>query len=269
MKKLTLITLAAFTMIIAVANVSAQENQQQVEVGLEEQLGKAVPLDATFLDEEGNSVQLGELIEGPTILTLVYFTCPGICTPLLTGVSQILPEMEMKPGKDYKIVTISFDPNDTPEVAAKKKYNYLDTLQDEIPEESWRWLTGDQENIDRITDAVGFRYQPDGKDFNHPGLLTILSSNGMIVRYVKGISFVPADVELALQDARKERVEGTRRGAGRDNLLAFCFVYDPRSNSYVPSVTRIAGLLTLIVAGIFLAVVIFAKRKPSPLKEDA
>jgi protein SCO1/2 len=133
--------------------ISGQDatTEKPPEVGIEEKLGQTIPLDAEFYDESGNLVALRSLVHKPTILTFVYFSCPGICTPLLTEVSRIVEKMDLEPGKDYQIITISFDHRDTPELAADKKENYLSSIARPVSPEAWRWLTGDSVTIRKVT----------------------------------------------------------------------------------------------------------------------
>ena len=161
----------------------------------------------------------------------------------------------MELGKDYQIITISFNPLDTPERAVLKKVNYIQ----QIPEDqskSWIYLTGWQENITKITDAVGYHYKPTGLDFAHPSALIILSPQGKITRYLFGISFLPFDLKMALIEAQK----GLARPA-INKVLELCFAYDNKSRGYTLQVTRIVGSLTILAALIVLAVLIFKKRK--------
>lgn len=160
----------------------------ETEIGIDEHLGATIPLDATFYDEAGRVVRLGDLIDRPTALALVYFSCPGICSPLLDGVAEVVGRSQLRPGQDYRVIAISFDLNDTPAAAedeeeqarrqatqSAKRKNYLAAVGRSVPEEGWRFLTGDAENIDRITSAVGFKYKRQGNELIHSGALTILS----------------------------------------------------------------------------------------------
>jgi protein SCO1/2 len=228
------------------------------EIGIDEKLGSAIPLDLSFLDEYGKPVRLRELITKPTILSLVYFRCPGICTPLLNGLALTVDHLDLEPGKDYNIITISFDPRETYTTAAEKKKNYLEDMKKKIPESSWRFLTGDSLSIARITDAVGFRYQPQGNDYMHSAAIMVLSSDGKIARYLYGVEFLPLDLKLALVEASEGRV-----GPTINKLLKLCYSYDPGGRKYVLNVTRIAGGGMVVLIVTFVLILRIKKKKHS------
>ena len=147
---------------------SAQESQ--TEADFEEHLGSIIPPDIVLTDEEGNQVTVGEFFDKPTILNFVYFECPGICTPLLTEIGDILGKSNLDPAKDpFQIVSVSFEPTDTPETAKAKRANYLAQLSRPLPPETWRFMTTDKANIERLTGAAGFHYKPVGGEYVHPG----------------------------------------------------------------------------------------------------
>ena len=230
------------------------------EIGIDEKLEQQIPLELSFLDETGKPVTLREYFGKPVILTLVYYRCPGICTPLLTGVTEMVDKLDMEPGKDYNIITISFDPTEDYVTAGGKKKNYLDNMKKRIPENSWHFLTGDSTNIAKITDAIGFRYKKQGNDFVHSAVITVLTSDGKVARYLYGISFLPLDVKLALTEAS----EG-KSGPTINKFLKLCFSYDPEGRKYVLNFTRIAGGITLIVVFGFFLVLILKKKKNHPI----
>ncbi len=232
----------------AAARVAGPPEQSAPQVGITEHLGDTVPLELRFRDEAGQEVRLGDLIDRPVVLSLVYYSCPGICTPLLTGVAEVLNLMDMRPGRDYRVITISFDPSDTPKLAAEKKKNYLHLIdRREFPEEAWSFLTGSQEEIDAITRAVGFGYEKQGRDFVHAAAIFVLSPKGKIVRYLYGTSFLPLDLKLALTEASQGRV-----GPTINKILLYCFNYDPDGRRYVLNTTRIAGTAVLLTALAFV-----------------
>jgi protein SCO1/2 len=231
-----------------------QETKQ--ELGIDEHLGGSVPLDAVFFDEYGKPVTLGSLITRPTILMLVYYRCPGICSPIMNSVASDVDKLDMEPGKDYNLITISFDPREEYTTASAKKENYLDMMKKKIPADSWRFLTGDSLNIAKITDAVGFRYKKQDNDFMHSAVITVLSPNGKIARYLYGTDFLPLEIKLALTEA----AEG-KTGPTINKLLKFCFSYDPAGRKYVLNFTRIAGgIMLLLVAG-FVFILTYKKKK--------
>lgn len=226
-------------------------------VGVEEKLGRQVPTQLTFNDESGQPVTLEALLGKTTILVLVYYECPGICTPLLNNLADTLDRVDLTGGQDFQIITISFDPTDNPAVATKKRDNYLKQLQRPMPATAWRFLTtADTNAIAAITDAVGFRYQKTGKDFNHPGVLTMLSPEGRVMRYLHGVQFMPFDIKMAVIEAGKGKPMPAIQRA-----LAFCFTYDPEGRKYVFSTLKVAGVATLGVLACFGGFLYFTSRR--------
>lgn len=255
-KYLKIITALLFVIITGLSPLLYSEDTNNPKVGIDEKLGETIPLDLSFLDETGKPVALKNLINKPTLLTLVYYRCPGICSPLMNGVSEVIDKMDMEPGKDFNIVTISFNPQEDYIMAQGKKENYLNNMKKKIPAESWKFLTGDSLSIAKITDAVGFRYQKQGEDYMHGAVLTILSQDGKIARYLYGTDFLPMDVKLAVIEAS----EG-RSTPGINKLLKICYSYDPDGRKYVLNVTRIAGGgMLLLIAGFVLILTMKKKR---------
>ena len=255
-KSITIILFIFLLAALPVNKLFADDGNKPSEVGIDEKLGSAIPLDLSFLDEYGKPVRLRDLITKPTILTLVYFRCPGICSPLLNGLSTTIDHMDMTAGRDYNIITISFDPKESYMTAAEKKKNYLEEMKKKIPEDSWKFLTGDSLSIARITDAVGFRYQPQGNDYMHSATIMVLSRDGKIARYLYGVDFLPLDLKLALIEASEGKV-----GPTINKLLKLCYSYDPSGRKYVLNITRIAGsgMVVLIVA--FVLILRIKKKK--------
>ena len=229
------------------------EEGERPTIGVVEQLGETIPLEATFRDENGEVVELGELFDRPIALTLVYYRCPSICTPLLQEMSRVADLARMEPGVDYRIITISFDPKDSPELSRMKKKNFLATLERrEVPEDGWRFLVGEEEQIRSITEAVGFYYARDQNlvDYVHAATVIFVSPEGKIVRYLNGIQFNPADLEMAVVDAAEGRVRSYMQ-----RIQRLCYSYDPEGQSYVLQINRIILGVTLAFAaafGIFL-----------------
>ncbi len=227
-------------------------------IGLEEKLGVNVPLDLTFRDEQGQTVVLRDLVRRPTLVCFVYYGCPGICTPLLTDLAELLDRTKLTPGKDFDVLTVSFDVRDNPETAALKKKSYRNLVKKRpIAEDSWKFLTGDEENIQRITAAVGFQYVKDGVEFRHPATLIMLSSEGKVTRYLYGKNFQPFDLEMATAEASKNEA-----GFAVRRVLLLCFNYDPKGRRYVFNTMRVVGAITvLLVGGFFLYLVLTRKRR--------
>jgi protein SCO1/2 len=236
--------------------------QGPIEVGIEERLGEILPLDTfTFADEEGNPIVLKDLFDRPVVLTLVYLRCPSICTPLLQELSRNVNNCDLTPGEDYRMVTISFDPTETPDLAKLKKANFLATLdKKDVSPSDWRWLTGNEENIKRITEQVGFHYIKDKNkvDYVHAATVIFLSAEGKIVRYLNGIQFNPADLKMAVIDATQGRARSFMR-----RVQALCYTYDPASRGYVLQLNRIILGITVIFVMGFGAFLLLKKRRRS------
>ena len=227
-------------------------------VGVNQRLGERIPLDLTFTDELGQPIRLEELIDRPTILTLNYFRCAGICSPLLNGVVDAVNAVPLEPGKDFRVVTVSFDERDTPGIARKKRENILKQMRRPVLPSAWRLLTGRGPEIKALTDAVGFEFKMVGKEFAHPGVIILLSGQGVVTRYMYGITFPKADLEMAIREAARGEARPTVVKA-----LQFCLVYDAQSRQYVFRLTRVVGTVTLLVGLVFVAMLI-RRGKPEP-----
>jgi len=224
--------------------------------GIEEKLGDTIPLDLTFTNEEGETVILDECIDRPTILLLVYLRCASICSPIMHEVARTVDKLEMEAGKDFNLLTVSFDMTDTPGIAKTGKANLLDSMEKRIPPASWRFLTGGPKNITALTKAVGFRFRREKEDFVHAGTVIFLSAEGKIVRYLPGLSLLPADVKMALVDA----AEGRPRSL-MTKLQRLCYSYDPEGKTYVFQVNRIVLFATLFGLALFLAYILLKRKK--------
>jgi protein SCO1/2 len=253
--------LSAVMLIMLSTFAKADENQPKKEVGFDEKLGQTIPLDLKFLDEHGQTVTLKQLINKPVLFCLVYYNCPGLCSPLLTGVSKVIDQMDLEAGQDFKVITISFNPRETYLLASDKKKNYFSMMKKQIPDDSWRFLVGDSANIAAITDAVGFRYLPQGNDYMHGAALMAISPTGKIARYMYGTDYQPLDVKMALTEASEERT-----GPTISKLLQLCFSKDP-SGKMVVNITRIAGGGIIFFIAIFVVVFVVKKKKKNPADE--
>ena len=231
---------------------------REVEIGIVEKLDQTIPLDLKFFNEKNDTVTLGSLINKPTILSFVYFDCPGLCSPLLDGIADVVSKTELTLGKDYDIITISFNTKDTPEKATQKKLNFVQKIK-ENQRGSWTYLTGELENIQKITEAVGFRYKPTGVDFAHPSTIIILSPQGKITRYLYGITYLPFELKMAIGEARKGLAQPTS-----NKIYDYCFAYDPQSKTYTLQFTRLMGSFVVIL-GLFFVLYLFitSRRKSS------
>lgn len=236
-------------------------------VGITEKLGDKVPLDLTFLNSEGKQVTLGQLMKGnkPVILNLAYFTCPMLCPLIMHGMVKGLKKTSLKIGKDYKIITVSFDPHDTFQAAAKKKAS-MDSTWGKYQKEAstnWYFLTGKQDEITKLTKSVGFgyKYLPKKKKFAHTAALIFLSSKGKIDRYLYGISYAPLQLENALGDAANGKIGNTLV-----RIVLYCCQYDPGTGKYTASVTNImklSGVVVMILLGGLLGILWVKDKKSS------
>jgi protein SCO1 len=220
--------------------------QDDPEVTIKEHLGDTIPSGLIFHNEQDQQVELRSIIHLPTILVLVYYDCPGICPEILSSVSDVIEHLDLTLGKNYQVVTISFNDKDTPQASADKKRTFL--RKKSLPyAKDWVYLTGDSANIHAITNAVGFYFKQSGNDFMHPACITILSPVGKITRYLYGTQYLPFDVKMALVEAQKGEARPTI-----NRILEYCFTYDPEGRRYTLQVTKISA--TIII---FFAVVLF------------
>jgi protein SCO1 len=257
MKKIIFFLVLFFGTIIA---------DEKIKIGIDEQLGSYIPLDLSFKDEHGKSVILKDLMGKPTLFTFVYYDCPGICTPLLNALAEVVELSDLKPGKDYNIISLSFDATENPKLALRKKNNYLEMIEKELPDDSWKFLTGDSIQIKTLTDAAGFYYQREGKDFIHSGALIFVTGDGKITRYLfpgysdkAGFNILPFDFKMAVLETQEGKVSPTIA-----RFLQFCFSYDPEGKTYVFNITRVlgAGMLVMVIG-----FVIFLSVKPKKAQE--
>ena len=226
-------------------------------VGIDQKLNEQLPLDLVFRDENGKDVKLGDYFgKKPVLLSLVYYQCPMLCNQVLNGMVTAFKVMAFKPGEEFEVVTVSFDPRETPELAAAKKKTYIDYLPE--PRRSgaasgWHFLTGDEASIKRITDAVGFRYHFDEatNQFAHASGVFVATSHGKLARYFYGIEYAPRDLRLGLIEAAENKI-----GSPVDQLLLYCFHYDPATGKYgaaVFNLMRVGGVVTVIgIIGLLL-----------------
>ena len=240
----------------ATARAQDQASPAHPPIGIVEQLGNTVPLGATLYDEKGYPVQLRDIVNKPTVLTFVYYRCPGICSPLLTERARTVDKMDLEIGRDYQIVTVSFDHREKPPLAGEKKASYLAALKRPIDPAGWRWFTADSATIMQLTDAAGFYFRAEGNDYAHAGALIIVSPEGKVTRYINGIQYLPFDVKMAVMEA----AEG-RTGPTIAKLIKYCYRYDPDAQSYTMNITRVGGLLVVALVAVFVVVFIVRPKK--------
>ena len=226
------------------------------QVGLTEKLGDSIPLDLRFTDSTGEAVTLRELVTVPTIIAPVYYHCPNVCNFLQSGLAGVLRDVKLTPGKNFRVISISFDETETPETARRSQNIYMTAMDNQFPSEAWTFLTGDIHTIHQLTDAAGYRFMRQNKDFLHPVAIFIISPEGKIVRYLYGTSFLPMDLTLALMEAAEGKEGRTVR-----KLVSFCFSYDPEQKTYVFNLLRISATVILVTLGGLLTFLILTGRK--------
>lgn len=233
-----------------VANAHSERPDLLKDVGIDQKLNQSIPLDLPFRDERGNPVRLRDYFgKNPVVLTLTYYQCPMLCTQILNGVTRGLQGTSLKIGNDFTIVTVSINPKETYQDAASKKRIYASIFAQPGAGEGWHFLTGDQQSIAELASAVGFRYAYDAEtgDYAHASGIMILTPQGRLSRYFYGVQYPSRDLRLSLVEASSGKI-----GSPVDELLLFCFHYDPATGKYglvIMNVIRIAGLATIMLIG--------------------
>jgi protein SCO1/2 len=232
---------------------------QQMQIGFDEKQGQYVDLNVKLVNEAGDTVLLKDVIDKPTILNLVYFQCAGTCSPLMWGVSKFIDGVDLQLGKDYEVVTVSFDPTERIDLGIDKKASYISTMQKKEEAQSWLFFVSDSINIAKLTQSVGFNYQKVNDQFVHPTGLIALASDGKIVRYLRGIDFLPFDIKITMVEAAKGKT-----GPSINRLLAVCYGFDSKGNQFVFNVTRVSAIVIsffIVIIFLFLA---FSRIKLKP-----
>jgi protein SCO1/2 len=238
------------------AQLADQVPEVLEEVGVTEHLNAKLPLDLEFRDEDGNWVELGSFFDGerPVILTLNYYRCPMLCGLMLNGVVDGLEAMSWTPGAEFEIVTISINPLETPELARAKKQNYLKRLERPAAAKGWHFMTGRELEIKRLAETVGFSYtyDPVSQEYAHAAAIFVCTPDGRVARYLYGIEYPAQRLKFALLEA----AEGTI-GSALDQLILYCYHYDPTNRRYTPvamNIMRLGGGATALILGISLGV---------------
>jgi protein SCO1 len=240
------------------------------EVGLDQRLHEHIPLDLVFRDEAGAPVRLGDYFGAkPVILTLAYYDCPNLCTMILNGLLRTLRTLSFSVGEQFNVVTVSIDPDNTPAMATAKKARYIEGYGRSGAADGWHFLTGKADAIQRLAQAVGFRYTYDAEhdQFAHASGIMLLTPEGELARYFYGVEYAPRDVRLGLVEAAANRI-----GTPVDQLLLFCYHYDPKSGTYslaILNTLRMAGLGTVLVLGVFMGVMFRRDRRPTSSHEPS
>ncbi|MEQ1727263.1 MAG: SCO family protein [Vicinamibacterales bacterium] len=227
------------------------------EIGFDQNIDQRLPLDATFRDETGKTVTLGSYYgQRPVLLAFIYYECPMLCTQVLNAMTATISMMSLDAGKDFELVLVGIDPRETPAQAAAKKTEYLHRYKRPGAEAGWHFLTGDDPEIKRVAKAAGFRYAWDEQtqQYAHPTGIIVTTTDGRLARYLFGIEYGPRDLNLSLVEASQGKV-----GSFADQLLLYCYHYDPmtgRYGIYVMRTLRVAGVATVLLIGTFIVVMV-------------
>jgi len=231
------------------------------QVGIDQKLNTQVPLDLEFVDETGKTVKLGQYFgKKPVVLSLVYYECPMLCTLVLNGMLRTFRTMSFDVGDEFEVVTVSFSPTETPALASAKKESYLEKYGREGSGDGWHFLTGREDQIKRLADAVGFRYtyDPETEQYAHASGIMVLTPKGRVARYYYGIEYAPRDLRLGLVEAAENRI-----GSPVDRILLYCMHYDPMTGKYgvvIKNVLRLTGFATVLLLSGFIAVMLTRER---------
>jgi protein SCO1/2 len=253
---------------------SAQVSPDDLKnVGIDQRLDQMVPLDLQFRDEAGTTVKLGDYFKSgrPVILNLVYFTCPMLCGEELAGLSSALGVLKFTPGDEYEVVTVSIDPEDTPESAAAKKKVFIDRMNERLEKKTdgsgWHFLTGQQDQIQQLAGAVGYHYKRDPRNgqFIHAAAIMIATPQGKLAQYYYGVEYSPKDLRLGLIEASRNKI-----GNLVDQITLYCYHYDPKTGRYGAAITnilRLGGAATMLALGGFL--IVMYRREPHDSRKGA
>jgi protein SCO1/2 len=234
---------------------------------IDQKLNNQIPLDLVFRDETGNEVQLKDYLgQKPAVLALVYYRCPMLCTMTLNGMSAAFKPLKLEIGRDFDVITVSFDPRETPDLAAAKKRAYVKQYGRSGAENGWHFLTGDEQSIKKLAESCGFNffYDPKTDQFGHPSAIMLLTPDGRISRYFYGLEYSPNDVRLGLIEAG-----GGKIGSKTDQLLLLCYQYDPTTGRYglaIIRAVRVGGILTVVGLGSFIYFSLRRERRRSAIQ---
>ncbi|MCF7903002.1 MAG: SCO family protein [Candidatus Marinimicrobia bacterium] len=254
------------------AQLNMKDDPALRDIDVVENLGGKLPLELTFTDENGNVVALAEFFDGrrPVVLALAYYECPMLCTLVLNGIVDGVRSMDkLSPGEDYRLLTVSIDPEETAELASNKQKTYVSETQKEMSAEDWHFLVGAEANIRALADSLGFNYYYDEErdEYAHPAVIYLLTPEGEISRYLYGIQFKEQDLRLGLLEASRGNI-----GSTLERVLLYCYHYDPDANGYTVlagNVMQLGGVVTLGLLSLFLGVMwIRDRRRKSQFDES-
>ncbi len=239
----------AIVFFLSIHHVYSQQNSRNIEII--QKTGEQIPEGITFIDENYDTLDLKESMTMPTVISFVYYECPGLCPSLMNEIGSVIDKSDMELGKDYQVFTISFNPLDVPPLALKKKNTYLNHMDKvEQARKWWKFLTADEENIAKLTDAVGYRYKKAGQDYIHKAAMLVLNSDGMISRYLIGTEFLPSELKISVMEAKKGNtlpasIKSTQYCLKDDHVVA---------NDRVHEMAWVVGIITIIIAVILFLI---------------
>jgi protein SCO1/2 len=232
------------------------------EIGITPPVDAKVPLDLLLIDADGKEVRIADLIQGrPIVLHLVYYDCPMLCKLSSDGLFRAIPALSLQPGKDFTVLTVSFDPREGPRLSSRARDVAIERCGRDAVEKGWHFLTGDTGSIRELCESVGFRYRYDEQtnQFAHASGAFVLTADGTLSRYLGGVEYSPRDLRLALVEASAGKV-----GTAADQVLLLCYMYDPVSGKYglaIMTAVRLAGILTVAVLGLTILTMIRRDRR--------
>lgn len=249
--RFTVITAAVLMLLFSDIAFALTDARDVKDMGVDEKLGVYIPSDIELVDETGTLVTTKELLsqDVPVVLNLVYYSCPRVCNFATDGLLQVIGELGyLDLGDDYKVLTVSFDPEETPELAESKALKYRGSVKNaQLAVSDWQFLTGDAHNIKRLTDSVGFRYIKDGDEFAHGSALIIITPEGKVSRYLHGIQHEPSDFRLSLLEASRGEIGSSKL---MNQVLLFCYGFDPIGKRYALkalNIVKASGVVTLLL----------------------
>ena len=237
-------------------------------VGIDQNLNGQIPLEDSFHDEAGRTVRLGQYFrQKPVVLALVYYECPMLCDMVLNGLTHSMEQISLQIGQDFDVVTVSFNPHETWQLAASKKANYIEKYQRQGAAQGWHFLTGEEPNIKQLAEAAGFhyKYDPITKQYAHASGIMVITPEGKISRYFYGIEYKPKDLRLGLVEASKNKI-----GNFADQVLLFCFHYDPVNGKYglvIANVTRVVASASVLALGALIFTLLRKERQANSLQQ--
>jgi protein SCO1 len=228
-------------------------NTDTNSISINEKPGSMIPMDLQFINDTGTNVLLRDVVNGPTVLTILYYRCPNVCSIVISSLALVLRNSSFPHGKELNIVTLSINENETSADAMRTKKVAFEIIQKYYPENKWNFLTGSKDSIKKITDIVGFRFVKNGNEYDHPIGLIILSPEGKVVRYIMGTDYLPIDITMSLMEASSGTIRPTI-----SRVLRFCLSYDPKSHTYVFNILRISAIVISTLAVIFISFLVMS-----------